>query len=320
MLMGKQKSDLLKPTKKTVISEFKRTWQLHLLLLPAFIYIFVFGYIPMGGLVMAFEKYVPNKGFLGSEWVGFAQFVKFFKSYQFSKLIANTLRITIYSLLVSFPLPVIFALLLNVMRNQGLKKSIQTITYIPHFISAVVVVGMIFSVFSSTSGAYGSLYKLFGGEGFPKDFVSKLDSFVHLYVWSGVWQEMGWSSIIYLAALSGVDPGLHEAAMLDGASRWKRIWTVDLPAIMPTVIIMLIMNSGYLMSIGYEKVFLMQTDLNLMKSEVISTYVYKIGLANGTNYSYATAINLFNSVLNCIILVIVNTVSKKLSHDEISLF
>lgn len=308
------------PSRKGWVAKFKRTWQLHTFMIPSFVWVFVFCYIPMLGLIIAFQNYLPSKGFLESEWVGLKHFEKFFTNYQFKRVVGNTLKLSFTNLVVCFPLPIIFALLLNVIKNARIKKLIQTIACIPHFISVTVVVGMMFTMLNPVSGVYGAFYRLFGGEGYPSSITATADSFLPLYVLSDLWQHMGWNAIIYLAALSGVDPQLYEAASLDGASRWKQIWTIDLPAIMPTVVILLIMNCGSLLSVGYEKVFLMQSDINLVNSEVISTYIYKMGLKKANNFSYATAVGLINSLVNCIILVVVNAASRRISKDEVSLF
>lgn len=305
----------------TLIKNFRRCWQLHLFMLLGVAYILTFAYYPMLGVQIAFKDYNPMLGIWGSEWVGLKHFLKYFNSLHFKRTITNTLSISLYSILAGFPLPVLFALFLNVMRNMRLKKFIQTVTYIPHFISTVVLVGMIFQLLNPVTGLYGSFYKLMGGEGYPTDILGVKSAFIHIYVWSGVWQELGWGSIIYLAALSGVSPELHEAATIDGASRLQRIWYVDLPAILPTVAIMLIMRSGSVMSVGFEKTFLMQNSVNLSASEVISTYVYKQGLGKGTRgFSYGSAVGLFNSAVNCIMLIVVNTITKKISGDTASLF
>ena len=302
------------------VKDFKRCWQLHLFILPGVIYILIFAYYPMFGVQIAFKDYSAVQGIWGSPWVGLKHFIKFFNSPYFERTIRNTLSISLYSILVGFPLPVLFALFLNVMQNHRLKKFIQTVTYIPHFISTVVLVGMILQLLNPVSGLYGSLYNLFS-EGYPTDILGKKQAFIHLYVWSGVWQQMGWGSIIYLAALSGVSPELHEAATIDGASRLQRIWHVDLPAILPTVAIMLIMRSGSIMSVGFEKTFLMQNSVNISVSEVISTYVYKQGLGRGVRgFSYGSAIGLFNSVVNFIMLVLVNAITKKLSDNSAGLW
>lgn len=307
--------------KSSFIRDFKRCWQLHLFMLLGVAYILIFAYYPMFGVQIAFKDYSAAQGIWGSPWVGFKHFTKFFTSPYFERTITNTLKISIYSLVVGFPLPVLFALFLNVMRNLRLKKFIQTVTYIPHFISTVVLVGMLFQLLSPVTGLYGNIYHLFGGDGYPSDLLGKKDAFIHLYVWSGVWQQMGWSSIIYLAALSSVSPELHEAATIDGATRLQRVWHVDLPAILPTVAIMLIMRSGSIMSVGFEKTYLMQNSVNIAASEVISTFVYKQGLGKGVRgFSYGSAVGLFNSVINFIMLVSVNYITKKLSSNSASLW
>ncbi len=307
--------------RKTWVGVFRQQWQLHLFMLVPVAEILVFAYAPMFGIQIAFREYTPGLGIWGSPWVGFRQFLTFFHSYQFERVITNTLRLSLYSLLVGFPLPILLALLLNTLRSLRFKKFVQTVTYIPHFISTVVMVGILVQFLNPISGVYGNLYRLMQGAGYPPSIMQNPGAFTHLYVWSGIWQHLGWSSIIYVAALSGVDPQLHEAAQIDGATRWRRIGAIDLPAILPTVAVLLIMNAGSLMSVGFEKVYLMQNNLNLMRSEVISTYVYKVGLTSGVgNFSYATAIGLFNSVINCARLVIVNNLSRRFSDGQASLW
>ena len=290
-------------------------WQLYLLL--PLLYIIIFAYIPMGGLVIAFKQYDFRKGILNSPWVGLKHFKDFFKSYKFVIVLKNTLTLSLYSLAISFPLPILFALLLNSMRNQKYAKVIQTVTYIPHFFSTVIMVGLLTQILSNRTGIYGTLYTMLTGQNGPNILASG-PAFKHIYVWSGVWQNMGYSAIIYIAALSGVDTSLHEAAEIDGASRLQRMWYIDLPTILPTATIMLILAVGRLMNVGYEKVLLMQNDLNLNYSEIISTYVYKVGLASGiTNFSLSAAISMFNSVINFILLLSVNKITKKLSGSGI---
>lgn len=293
-------------------------WQLYVFLLIPLVYLIIFKYVPMAGLQLAFKKYKMAQGIWGSKWVGMENFTKFFNSYQFSRVITNTLTLSFYSIFVGFPFPILFALLLNSVENAALKKSVQTITYMPHFISTVVLVGMIIKVFNPNYGIYGQLAKLLTGE-VPKDLLATGSGFTHLYVWSGIWQNFGWDSIMYLAALTAVDPALHEAAQIDGASRLQRIRHIDIPAILPTVTIMLIMRTGSIMSVGFEKVYLMQNDLNLAASEIISTYEYKRGLASGgaSDYSLSTAIGLFNSSINLLLLVIVNYISGKVSENSL---
>jgi putative aldouronate transport system permease protein len=217
-------------------------------------------------------------------------------------------------------LPIIFALVLNALRSEKYSKVVKTVSYMPHFISTVVMVGILNMLLSPTSGMYGNLYRLFGGSGYPTDIRYLSNTFRHLYIWSGVWQSLGWSSIIYVAALSGVSQELHEAAQIDGASRLKRIWHIDIPAIAPTIAIMLIMRCTSIISVGFEKVYLMQNALNLSVSEVISTYVFKVGLSSFRNYSYGAAVGLFNTAINLTLLVTVNSIVKKSTDGEISLY
>ena len=302
------------------MKHIKRDWQLWLLVSLPLIYVLIFYYGPMYGVQIAFRQYLPRNGITGSEWVGLKWFEKFFTSYQFSEIFINTVVLSLYSIVVGFPLPVAFALVLNTLKSEKFKKVAQTITYIPHFLSLTVLVAIINLLFSPTAGLYGTFYKMLGGQGYPYDFRSMSESFRHIYVWSGVWQGLGWNSIIYTAALSSVSQELHDAAMIDGASRWKRIFCVDLPAIMPTVVIMLIMQAGSILGVGFEKAYLLQTSLNLDTSEVISTYVYKVGMGNAADFSYGAAVGLFNSVVNCFFLVLVNWISKKITDNEVSLF
>jgi ABC-type polysaccharide transport system permease subunit len=302
-----------KSLKKRILSR----WQLYLLLILPLAYLITFAYVPMGGLVLAFKKYNSGLGIWGSPWVGLDNFKKFFTSYKCSIVIKNTLTISLYSLVVTFPMPIIFALLLNAMLGQKYKKVIQTVTYIPYFISTVVMVGLINQLLDYRIGLFGSLYMLFKGTTAP-NILADGTLFKHIYVWSGVWQTTGYSAIIYIAALSGVDMSLHEAAEIDGASRFQRLLYIDIPTILPTASIMLILAVGNIMNVGYEKVLLMQNDLNLNYTEIVSTYVYKVGLASGiTDFSLSTAIGMFNSVINFLLLIIANTGSKKLSGSGI---
>lgn len=292
-------------------------WQIYLLLIIPLVYLFIFAYLPMGGLVLAFKHYNVRDGIWGSPWVGLENFAKFFGSSKFPLIMRNTLTISLYSLLVTFPIPIIFAILLNTLGGKRYKKVIQTVTYIPHFFSTVVMVGLIFQLLNNRSGVYGSLFTFLTGEMGP-NILAKGNWFKHIYVWSAVWQSTGYNAIIYIAALSGVDQSLHEAAAIDGATRFQRVWHIDIPSILPTASIMLILAVGGIMNVGFEKVLLMQNNLNLNYSEVVSTYVYKIGLASGiTDFSLSTAIGMFNSVVNFILLVIANWGSKKLSGSGI---
>jgi putative aldouronate transport system permease protein len=301
-----------------VQKKYGRYWQLYLFLLVPVVYIFIFNYIPMAGAQIAFRKYNYVGGIWGSPWVGFANFIKFFNSYYFDRVIINTLRISLYGLVAGFPFPIIFALCLNSIESRRYKKFMQTVTYMPHFISTVVVVGMLMQIFHPLNGVYGIVAKAITGL-MPADLFAKPDAFPHLYVWSGVWQSFGWGSIIYMACLTSVPEELYDAARVDGASRFKMVLHIDLPALAPTMTILLILNAGSIMSVGFEKAWLMQNNLNLRTSELISTYVYKQGLAAGgpTDFSYATAIGLFNSVINLFLLIAVNKIAKKLGETSL---
>lgn len=299
---------------------FKNYWQLYVMLLLPVIYILIYNYGPMIGLQMAFKDYTPRLGMFKSPWVGLKYFEKFFNDYQFTRTIINTVRTSVYSLAVNFPFPIILALCINLLRNEKYKKTVQMVMYAPHFISIVVLVGMMNQILNPYVGLYGNIYKMFTGSYAP-NILADSKSFIHLYVWSGVWQNMGYSSIIYLAALSGISPDLHEAAQIDGASRFKRVLHVDIPGIVPTIVIMLILNCGRIMNIGFEKIYLMQNPINLKESQVISTLVYEksFGGAGGsaTKYSYSTAIGLFNSVVNFVLIVTVNKITSKLSETSL---
>ncbi len=284
------------------------------MLTPALLYFAIFRYGPMYGLQLAFRDFMPNLGISGSEWIGLENFRRFFNSYHFEVLLKNTLTLSLYQLLVGFPLPILLALSLHALENKKVAKCIQTIVYAPYFISTVVLVGMINIFFSMNGGLVNSLLALLGKEQIL--FLGKASYFPSLYVWSGVWQSTGWSAIIYLAALSSVNPELHEAAKIDGAGRFQRILHIDIPHIVPTIITLLILNAGKIMSVGFEKAYLMQNSLNLEKSEIISTYVYKVGLLEG-QYGFSTAVDIFNAVINCVLLVLVNWLSKKVSGSSL---
>lgn len=299
---------------------FKRDWQLHLIIWVPLIYVLIMEYGPMYGVQIVFRDYNPFVGIAGSEWVGLQWFKKFLTAPNFWRLFSNTVILSVYSLVVQFPLPIIFALIMNALRNDKYGKVVATVTYLPHFISTTVMVGILMMVLSPVSGLYGNIFRLLGGNGYPYDFRASKEAFRHLHVWSGVWQGFGWSSILYTSALSAVSQELHEAARVDGASRFKRMIHVDLPAIMPTIAIMLIMRVGHLVSVGFEKVYMLQTDLNRSVSEVLATYVYSFGLSNPDNFSYASAITLFNTVINITLMAIVNRITKKISEGEVSLW
>ena len=295
---------------------FRRDWQLYAFMLIPLIWLIIFCYAPMFGAQIAFRKYQPRLGIWDSPWVGFYQFKKFFNSYQFSKVMVNTIVISLYTILCSFPLPIIFALVLNSTRSRKFRTVTQTIVTMPHFISVVVLVGILLQIFNSRTGVYGTLMESIIGA-YPEDLFSKPANFRHMYVWSGVWQQFGWNSIVYIAALAAVSPELHEAAQIDGANRFQRMLHVDLPAILPTITIMLILRMGSVMTIGFEKVYLMQNSLNLTASEIISTYVYKVGLSSAgtTDLSYSTAIGLFNSAINLVLISVTNFIARKLGGN-----
>ncbi len=279
-------------------------WQLYLLLLVPIVITVIYKYIPMYGVQIAFRDFKASRGFLGSEWVGWDWFERFFTAPTFSRMIRNTVLLSFYSLLWSFPIPIILALAMNQMRFKRYRRVVQTVLYAPHFISIMVVCGMI-RIFLSPSG--GLLNLLLGTK---IDFLTEASAFRTIYIVSGIWQEAGWGTIVYLATLSTVDPALYEAAKIDGASMFQRIVHIDFPALVPMAVLMLIMSAGSLMNVGFEKVWLLQTDLNKATSDVIAVYVYQQGIENA-KYSYATAVGLFNTVINIALLFIVNTIAKK---------
>ena len=289
-------------------------WQLYLMCLPAVLYIILFVYKPMYGVLIAFQDFKIKSGILGSEWVGFDNFVRLFNSYWFPIILKNTVVISGLSIVLTFPLPIILALMVNEIQNRTVRKTFQMVSYAPHFISLVVVCSMVILFTSPTSGIINQAIVALGGKEY--NFMADPKAFKWIYVISAIWQETGWASIIYIATLSAVDKSLHEAAEIDGANRFQRIIHINLPVILPTVVIMLIMRFGQVMTVGYEKVYLLQNATTLSHSEVISTYVYKVGLENG-EYSFSTATGLFNSVVNCIFLLVVNKISDKLSGTSL---
>lgn len=311
----KGQSTTIKIKKKfNVRRRILNNWDIYLLLVPVLAYFIIFKYIPMYGVQIGFKDFIATKGITGSEWVGMKHFTRFFDSYYFWRLIKNTLGIGIYELAVAFPIPIILALMINEVRLNRFKKLVQNVTYAPHFLSTVVIVGMLFLFLNPQYGMVNNLLSVFGIK--PISFMTEPGWFKTIYVLSHVWQQMGWSSIIYLAALAGVPPELHEAARMDGASRLQRIRHVNIPAIVPVIIILLILNVGNIISVGFEKVFLMQNALNMEASDVIATHVYKTGIM-GAQYSYSTAVGLFNSVISFILLVVVNQISRKVSETSL---
>ncbi|MEC0242102.1 ABC transporter permease subunit [Paenibacillus dokdonensis] len=296
------------------IKWLRSNWELYALILPVVAYFIIFHYIPMYGVQIAFKDFIATKGILGSPWVGLKHFERFYHSYYFWRLIKNTLGIGVFQLVVGFPVPILLALMINEVRVKKFKKIVQTVTYAPHFLSTVVLVGILVIFLTPDTGIMNQIVKAFGGQSIS--FMTEPSWFKSLYVFSGVWQQMGWSSIIYLAALSGVDPQLHEAARVDGASRMQRIWHINLPCILPTIVILLILNTGSILSVGFEKVFLMQNDMNLESSDVFATYVYRSGLL-GAQYSFSAAVGFFSNIVNFIIIVAVNFIAKRVGSTSL---
>lgn len=307
----------MKNSNAKIKKNIRKNWQLYMFLLIPVLYVIIFKYLPMGGLVIAFKDFKLRQGIWGSDWVGLEHFIRFFGTYQCKKVIKNTLVISLYTLVAGFPIPIIFALMMNCVRNEKIKKTVQSIVCLPHFISTVVMVGIVFQLFNPRTGLYGIIMEALTGV-YPTDINASPSGFLHLYTWSGVWKGFGWGSIIYTAALAGVDPTYHEAAQIDGATRLQRILHIDLPSITPTIITLLILRVGDLMSVGFEKAYLMQNGMNLASSEIISTYEYAVGLSGSSpNFSYATAIGLFNSIINLILIVIVNKMARKYSETSL---
>jgi putative aldouronate transport system permease protein len=285
-----------------------------LIILPVVIWYLIFQYVPMYGIIIAFKKFHPVKGILGSSWAGLMYFEQFFNSVYFWRLLKNTVLLSFYSLLFGFPVPIMFALLLNELKETWFKKSVQTVSYLPHFISVVVVVGMIVNFTSPIDGVINNVVMLFGHQ--PINFLGQADYFRTIYVASGVWEGFGWGSIIYLAAISGIDPQLYEASAIDGAGRWRRMMHVTLPGLMPTIIILFLLNIGSLMDVGYEKVILLYNPATYETSDIIATYVYRKGIMNA-EYSFSAAVGLFNNVLNLTLLLIFNRFSRKVSDTSL---
>jgi putative aldouronate transport system permease protein len=307
-------------TKKVAIHKdraskaFRGHWQLYLILGLPIVYIVAFKYVPMYGVQIAFRQYDFYKGILGSPWIGLTHFATFFRSPMFSRLLKNTLSLSVYQLAASFPLPIILAIAINESRLKRFKKVVQTVTYAPHFISMVVFISMVHQVLSLRSGLVNNMITGLGGE--SVHFMGMPQLFQSIYVWSGVWQNTGYAAIIYLAALAGIDPTLHEAAIVDGATQLQRIRHIDLPGILPTIVILLILNAGQIMNVGFEKVFLLQNPLNIPRSEVIATYVYQVGLVGG-NFSFSAAVGLFNSIVNFALIISVNAIAKRVGETSL---
>ena len=312
--MAKNKTAVLKqPFSLRFKRDMRRNYSLYILLSFVLAFYFLFHYKPMYGALIAFQDYRPADGIAGSQWVGLKHFRRFFAGPYAMRLIRNTFLISLYDLIFGFPAPILLALLLNEVRNQPFKRTVQTITYLPHFISLIVIVGMV-KQFSATNGLFNDLIVFFGGDRAP--LLMNPGNYRPLYVGSGIWQSIGWNSIIYLAALSGVDPQLYESARIDGAGRWKLMKHITIPGITPTIIIMLILRIGSLMSVGYEKTILMYNDAILSTADVISSYVYRVGILEAS-WSFSTAVGLFNSAINFLLVIFANTISRKVSETSL---
>lgn len=304
----------MKKTKKvSIVKNVKKHWELYLLILPVIIYFAIFCYSPMYGIQIAFRDYIPGIKITDAEWIGFIQFKRLWRSTQFWMALKNTLTLTLMELVISFPLPVILAVLLNEMRLSKMKNFLQTVSYAPYFISAVAMAGIILA-FVDTSGLIGQIYTAVTGE--ELNLLMKPAYFKWIYVLSNVWKNIGYSSVIYIAALSSVDVEMYEAARVDGANKWQKVIHLDIPSLIPTMVILLILNSGRVLNVGYEQILMLQNDLNLSASEVISTYSYKLGIIQ-RSYSLSTAIGLFNSIVNLILLTSVNKISRKLTDNSL---
>lgn len=305
------------PVKKPLTFRLKRVaiaWQLYVLLAPALIYIAVFKYWPMYGVQIAFRNYNPVDGFLGSPWVGLANFQRFVSSFQFERVLENTVWLAVLGLLIAFPVPIVLALLVNQLQAKRFKQLTQTVLYSPAFISTVVVVGMMFVLLSPRSGLINNALQLFGGQ--PVFFMGSADWFRPVYVVSDIWQQAGFSMVVYLAALTSIDPALHDAAKVDGANKFQRIRHIDIPGIMPVITVLFILAIGNLLNVGFEKALLMQTNLNMQTSEIVQTYVYHAGLQQA-QFSYSAAIGLFNSLLNLALLVTFNWVARRATKTSL---
>jgi putative aldouronate transport system permease protein len=293
--------------------DFSINWPLYAMALPVLAYFIIFNYVPMYGVTIAFKRYNPSLGVLGSPWTGFENFKNFFSSYYFWRLIRNTLLINVQNLLFGFPAPIILALLLNELRSKSLKATIQTISYIPHFVSTVVIAGIIID-FTRTDGLVNSLITALGGT--ASNLLTKPELFRGIFVGSGIWQEVGFGSIIYLAAITGINPELYESSRIDGAGRWGQLLHITLPSIMPTIIILLILKMGSMMNVGFEKIILLYNSMTYETADVISSFVYRKGLLEA-DYSYSTAVGLFNSLINFTLLVLANRVSRRVNETSL---
>lgn len=299
-----------------VLLRMRRRWQLYVLLILPLAHVLIFSYVPMLGAQIAFRDYRVADGIWGSQWVGLENFERFFNSFQFERLIVNTITLGLYLLVVGFPIPIILALSLNQVRNLWFKKTVQLATYAPHFISTVVMVGLILQMLNPRFGILAQVTTALGLP--PTNAMSRPELYQSIFVWTDIWQHMGFAAIIYLAALTTIDPSLHEAAVVDGASKLRRIWHIDIPGIMPIATMLLILNFGNFINIGFEKVLLLQNPINTSVSEILDTYVYKVGLASPTlDFSYATAIGLFKGIIALVMVVFANYSVKKLGQESL---
>lgn len=295
---------------RKILCVLKKDWQLWVMILPALAYIIIFCYGPMYGIQLAFRKYDFSKGLTGGDWVGFKYFLQYFESPMFWTTLRNTFVISFFTLVCGFPAPILLALVVNSLRQQKLRRVVQTAVYMPYFISTVVMVAILQILLSPSTGVVSGLLKNMHLIPQSINLLGTPGAFVPVYVLSGIWQSAGWNSIIFIAALSSVDGQLYDAAKVDGANRWQQVIHVELPALVPTIVILLIMNMGRVLSVGFEKIFLMQNDMNLPVSEVISTYVFNVGVQSG-QFSFGSAVGLFNTVINFAFLMIANMVSKR---------
>ncbi|MCZ8510913.1 ABC transporter permease subunit [Paenibacillus filicis] len=299
---------------RVLMEDIRKNRAIYLMVLPVVLYFFIFKYFPMYGAVIAFKDFTPAKGIWGSDWVGFQHFKDFFQSYYFFRVLRNTFLISFYNLIFGFPAPIILAILLNEIRQKVFKSLVQTVSYLPHFISVIVIAGLIID-FTNRGGVVNSIIVFFGGQ--DSALMNNAGNFRTIFVSTSIWQELGWSSIIYLAALSGVNPELYEAARVDGAGRFRQIWSITLPSLIPTIMILLILRIGGLMEVGFEKIVLLYNPNTYETADVISSFVYREGLAQGNDYSYTTAVGLFQSMINFILLISANSLSRRFSGNRL---
>jgi len=302
-------------SKKTLWFYIKKNWDCYVFLLPALTFLIIFNYAPMYGIQVAFKDFRPALGIWGSPWVGLDNFSRFVNSFHFKNTVSNTIILSVYGMIAGFPFPILLALLLNEIRSAKYKKFVQTVTYAPNFISTVVLVGMLTLFLNPSYGVVGKITSLLEID--KIDFMASPSAFRHVYVWSGIWQGMGFGSIIYLAVLTSVDPELHEAAIIDGATKLKRMWHINLPTLWPTVTILLILNFANVMNVAFEKVFIMQNALNMSASEVLSTYVYRVSLLRGSDIGLGSAVGIFTNTINAVLLIIVNWISRRVSETSL---